>query len=165
MGTAILSGLIRNGISSRNRIFIYDSVRSKMRSTSKTFGVNMASGNGDLAERAFVILLAVKPQDLGAVGAELRAQLRSTQTVISILAGTPIQKLRRALGNRVSLVRAMPNLGAEVGEAVTAVTGSKRSALGLAEAIFSGCGRVIRLPEKFLIWSPPSVEAVLRTFS
>ena len=52
------------------------------------------------------------------------------------------------LGTKPAVVRAMPNLGAQVSQSMTAVTGENRSALQSAEVIFSGCGQVILLSEK-----------------
>ena len=43
----------------------------------------------------------------------------------------------------------MPNLGAKVGEAVTAVSGDKVQAMAAAEIIFSGCGKTVRLKESY----------------
>lgn len=149
MGTAILSGLIRNGISRRNQILIYDSIRPKMISASKKFRVHAVKNSRDLARQTEVILLAVKPQDLRLVAEEIRTRLGPNQIVVSILAGTPVKKLKRFLGTRTAVVRAMPNLGAQVGEAITALTSSSANAFRIAEMIFSGSGRVVRLPEKF----------------
>ena len=148
MGSAVLAGLLRNHISSPKQIFVFDSLKSKMKSVSRAFRTRSTKNNLDLVRRAKIILLAIKPQDLASVAGEIQTALRSEQTVISILAGTPISKLKRFLGNRAAIVRAMPNLGAQVGEAVTAVTSSDRSALRLAEIIFLGCGKVVKLSEK-----------------
>ncbi len=148
MGSAILTGLLRNHISQPRQIFVFDSVRSKMKSVSKTFRIHSTKSNLDLLRHAQIIILAIKPQDLASISREVRSILLSGQTMISILAGTPISKLKHFLGNRAAIVRAMPNLGAQVGEAVTAITSSNRNALSLAETIFSGCGKVVQLPEK-----------------
>ena len=148
MGSAILAGLIKNRIAPRNQIYVYDGVRSKMNSVSRNFGVKGAKNNRDLVRKTKIILLAVKPQDLRRVGEEIRNALTSNHVVISILAGTPVQKLKRVLGTKPLLVRAMPNLGARVGEAITAITSTSRSALRFTQIIFSGCGEVIQLPEK-----------------
>ena len=148
MGRAIISGVLKNRIANRKQIFIFDAVRSQMARAAHSFKVRQAKSNRDLAGRADIILLAVKPQDLKTVASEIRGLVRSHQIVVSILAGTPITKLKRLLGMRPLLVRAMPNLGAQVGEAITAIAGANRAALNAAELIFSGCGRVIRLPER-----------------
>lgn len=150
MGSAILSGLFHQQIARPSQVFAYDADHAKASVARKRFRITMAKSNSDLIRRSEIILLAVKPQDLSTVANQIRPTLRRKKVVIiSILAGTPVRKLRRFLGMGPDLVRAMPNLGAQVGEAVTAITGSNGTALSIAEKIFSGCGQVIRLPEKY----------------
>ena len=149
MGSAILAGLLRHRMVRPKQVFVYDAVVSRAQSISKEFCVNIMRSNLELVRRSQIILLAVKPQDLEAVAERISPALRSNQMVISILAGTPLKKLRRALGSRTALVRAMPNLGAQVGEGITALVGTNRAALKTAEAIFSCCGKTIQLPEKY----------------
>ncbi|OGX05484.1 MAG: pyrroline-5-carboxylate reductase [Omnitrophica bacterium RIFCSPLOWO2_12_FULL_50_11] len=150
MGSAILSGLFRKRLAQPNQVYVYDRDRAKTISARQRFRVTAAGSNSDLIRHGEIILLAVKPQDLSMVAGQIRTSLtEETLTIISILAGTPVRKLRRFLGTRPQIVRAMPNLGAQVSEAVTAITGSNGTALAIAEKIFSGCGKVIRLPEKY----------------
>lgn len=170
MGSAILAGLIKNRIARARQIYIYDGIRAKMNSLSRSFGVKRAKDNRDLIRKTQIVILAVKPQDLRRMAEEIRNLLTSNHVIISILAGTPIQKLKRVLGTKLAVVRAMPNLGAQVGEAITAITSANHSALRpfrrprkrtkrpnagralaalrLAQIIFLGCGEVIELPEK-----------------
>ena len=148
MGSAILSGLIGKRILGPGQIYVYDNVRSKRSSLSKKYRVRTAKNNLDLVKKSEIVLLAIKPQDLYTVSKETRDAFNSRHTIISILAGTPIQKLKRAFGTKTKIVRAMPNLGAQVGESVTAVTGNK-SSLKTAQVIFLSCGEVILLPEKY----------------
>lgn len=149
MGSAILAGLLGKRIVQRSQIFVYDSTHSKMKLLSQTCRVNAVRSNLALVRRAGIVILAVKPQDIGSVAVEVRDHLRTNQIVISILAGMLMSKMKQLFGTRPAIVRAMPNLGAQVGEAVTALTGPNRFALRLAEMIFLGCGKVIRLPEKY----------------
>ncbi|OGW85453.1 MAG: pyrroline-5-carboxylate reductase [Omnitrophica bacterium RIFCSPHIGHO2_02_FULL_46_11] len=149
MGGAILKGLLCNRIAQASQIFVSDAIAAKKKTFAKRFHVRTVSNNADVVRRAQIILLAVKPQDFVSVALGIRGLLGSGQTVVSILAGTPISKLKRSLGQRAAIIRAMPNLGAQVGEAITAVTAQNPKALKLAEAIFSGCGKVVRLPEKY----------------
>ncbi len=149
MGTAILEGLFEKKISAPPRVWIYDKIKAKPRDFAKKWKIHTAQSAGELARQSRWILLAVKPQDLLAVGAELKGVLTARQGLISILAGTPILKLRKAVGAKAAIVRAMPNLGAKVGESMTVVTGGTREALGAAREIFNGCGRTLTLPERF----------------
>ena len=149
MGQAILEGLFEKKIAAPRQVWVYDKIHEKLMPFVKQWKIHQARSTTDLADQVNVILLAIKPQDLTASAGEFKQRLKSSHTVISILAGTPLAKICAALGTKPKFVRAMPNLAAKVGQAVTVLTGSHRPSLSLAEKIFSGCGKTLRLEEKF----------------
>jgi pyrroline-5-carboxylate reductase len=59
-------------------------------------------------------MLAVKPQNLADVAAELKGKLNPGQLVLSIIAGKNIKSLQQGLGHK-SVVRVMPNTPAQIG--------------------------------------------------
>jgi pyrroline-5-carboxylate reductase len=147
MGGAILIGLLKKGLVSPSQVAVYDKVLPKARALARRTGVKLATSNAVVVGRSEIAVLAVKPQDLFEAAAEFRRAFTARHLLITILAGTPVAKVRRAVGPKPKIVRAMPNLGAQVGEAITVLTGDA-SSVRLAEAVFSGCGRTLRLPEK-----------------
>ena len=147
MGSAILEGLIRNKIVKPSQVFVYDPATALLKKVRSQFKVHMCSSNKEVVHHSQIVILAIKPQELRKVSTELRPMLRK-HVVVSILAGTPIQKVRSLLGRGVFIVRAMPNLGAKVGESITALSGDSK-AVQKGEVIFSGCGATIRLAEKY----------------
>ena len=149
MGGAILEGLFKKKLAAPGQLWCYDKISEKADAFAKNWKIHRAASNRELVQKNQVVLLAVKPQDLSATAEELKGVFKKSHLLISILAGTPIAKIKQALGASLETVRAMPNLGAKVGEAVTALTGSDVEALGLAEKIFSGCGKTLRLEEKY----------------
>lgn len=148
MGAAILEGLLAKKIVTSGSLWVYDKLTEKAKEFSQKWKTHQARTVLEIGENAQIILLAFKPQDLLEAASEIRSKLTKNHLVISILAGTPIAKIRKILGEGFSVVRAMPNLGAKVGEAVTALTGSDAQSLEIAEQIFSGCGVTLRLEEK-----------------
>ena len=148
MGSAILKGIISQKIASPKKIIIFDADPSKMNFISKKYRIQKASNNQELVRNSQVILLAIKPQEFSRVANEIRAELKSNHIVISILAGTPISKLKKNLKSR-KISRVMPNLGAVVGEGIAAVVSTSREADTVSTLIFSGCGKVIKLSEKY----------------
>lgn len=77
-----------------------------------------AVGNEEIARRADLIVLAVKPNKLD----EVAPQLGGAEEVVSVLAAVPLQRLRNALpGARI--LRVMPNVGVEVRLGVLCVAG------------------------------------------
>jgi len=99
------------------------------------------------------VFLAVKPQKLDEVAAELRPALMedpSERVVLSILAGVSSARVREALGGRVRVVRVMPNTPARVCRAMTAISAGAGAHAGdeaPAEALFSAIGRTVRIDE------------------
>ncbi len=80
----------------------------------------------------YVVLLAIKPQSLDALQTEGRAE-----ALISILAGTPLAKLREKISAE-AYIRAMPNIAALKRKSVTSVTGDasfKKEALSILSSI------------------------------
>lgn len=148
MGRGILAGMIEHKIARPQDIFVHDVIGKKLLEVRKHFNVRTVSHIEDLVRQVDILLLAFKPQDLREAGVELRKHLTPRHLVITILAGVPIARIKKELGLKTQVVRAMPNLGATIGQAVTAITGSRKNSLGLAAKIFSGCGEVLRLPEK-----------------
>jgi len=149
MGSAILEGLLKKKLAKTAQVWVYDKIEKKSSDFAKRWKVHQASSGQDLVKNAQVILLAVKPQDLTGLAAEIKEAFQSHHVLITILAGTPLAKIEQSLGSQSKKVRAMPNLGAKVGEAITALTGTDGRALSLAETLFSGCGKTLRLDESF----------------
>ena len=151
MGGAILEGLFKKNMAEPSQVWVYDKIGDKAAQFSKQRKAGLASSNQDLVAKTSLVILAFKPQDLFDAAEEFKSSLTPSHTVISILAGTPIAKIRKAISGNFKVVRAMPNLGAKVGEAVTALTTDDRDpkTLTAAEQIFSGCGKTVRLEEKY----------------
>jgi len=150
MGQALIRGLLAAGLPPR-RIAVVEAKPTRQRLIARRYHVAVCSLD-QLARRCDVVIVAVKPQDVVPVLSGLsRAFSRSHRPlVVSIAAGLKIRALERALG-RVPIVRAMPNLAANVGSAISAVaygrwvTSSHRA---LAKAIFHCVGEVVELPER-----------------
>ena len=108
-------------------------------------GIATTPSNADAIRDADVVVLAVKPQIIEAVAAELHSVIND-QLVISVAAGTPLVKLNGLLGDRLPIVRCMPNTPALVGKGITGmlananVSAEQRS---LAESILGVCGLVV----------------------
>lgn len=82
-------------------------------------GVQVCSDNQSVADAASVILLAVRPDDVGEVLGELR--LAADGVLVSAVAGWSIEALRERLGAEVPIVRTIPLPAARQRRGVTAV--------------------------------------------
>lgn len=98
-----------------------------------------AAANAEIAERADLLVLAVKPAHLETVAPSLSA----ARELVSILAATPLQRLREAFPG-ASVLRTMPNVGVEVRQGVICVAGEASSAAREKLAVL---GHVVELPD------------------
>lgn len=95
--------------------------------------------NRELAERADVVVLGVKPAKLDAVATELVG----VEVVVSLLGATPLERVQAAFPD-AEVVRVMPNVGVEVRRGVLCVTGSAHAGV---RVLLEGLGRVVELPD------------------
>ncbi len=99
---------------------------------------------------ADVVILAVKPQDVEGLLADVGPLIQSGALLISIAAGIRTATIESHVGSSVSVVRAMPNTPARVGQAVTGVSpaaGCAPEALALSVRLLESVGIVVEVPE------------------
>ncbi|MFH1799887.1 MAG: pyrroline-5-carboxylate reductase [Candidatus Omnitrophota bacterium] len=150
MGASILEGVLTRRLVTPSNVWVYDKSVNKARSFACRLHVRRAPSVTELLKKTDVVLLAMKPQDLASFALEHRSSFRRGQCVISILAGMTTEKIARAVGKNITIVRAMPNLGAKAGQSMTVICGKNKTALSFAKKLFEGCGEVLTLPEKML---------------
>ena len=98
------------------------------------------AANAEVAARADLLVLAVKPAKLG----EVAPQLGAARSVVSVLAATPLARLREALPN-AEVLRTMPNVGVEVGRGVLCVNGEASPAV---REKLAALGRVVEIADE-----------------
>ncbi|MBI4398990.1 MAG: pyrroline-5-carboxylate reductase [Candidatus Omnitrophica bacterium] len=147
MGQAIIRGMLARKVYSPSQICVYDVLKSKARGVARALRVHALEHPKELVQKADILLLAVKPQNLSQTASALAPYFMVPPQLISILAGVPIRAIKKRLGQKAAVVRAMPNLAATVGQSCTAITGDKRL-LSEARTIFETCGIVLELPEE-----------------
>ncbi|HTC71129.1 MAG TPA: pyrroline-5-carboxylate reductase [Acidothermaceae bacterium] len=151
MGEALVSGLLKAG-TSPDDLIITERYEERANELSQRYGVKSVS-NAEAARQADTIVLAVKPQDMEVLLAELAPLVTPDRLIVTIAAGITTSAIERRLADGVPVVRVMPNTPALVGEAMSAVAaGSHASAehLERAEELFRPVGKVVRLPESQL---------------
>lgn len=121
MGEAILSAILKKGLSAPRSISVSDIDEGRQQYLGREYGVAVMSDNRLAVAKGEIVILAIKPQNLAEVMTELDGQLKSTQLVLSIIAGARINTLCRGLGHSC-IVRAMPNMPALIGEGMSVWT-------------------------------------------
>ena len=110
-------------------------------------GFEATCSNREAAEKADLVLLAVKPWLVESVAAEVRDAVRG-KPVVSVAAGVTLEQLRRLMP-RAEVYRAMPNLGALHGLSATAVAGDGPSKK-LVEDALRCAGEVFWIDESLM---------------
>jgi pyrroline-5-carboxylate reductase len=151
IGEALLSGLLR-GERTPADIVVSEKHPDRARYLASTYGVKTLDV-AEAAAAARTLVLAVKPQDINTLLAELAPAVGTDHLIVSVAAGITTAKINAALPAGVPVVRCMPNTPALVDEAMTAVSAgvhADEAHLAAAEALLASVGRVVRVPESQL---------------
>ena len=109
MATALAKGFISAGCCTAEHIIASDVVPSAREYfTAETHSPGVIA-NADVVSHSEILFLAVKPQNMAAVLAELKPLLKPEHLVISIAAGITLATLEAGLGNGRRVIRVMPN--------------------------------------------------------
>lgn len=141
MGSAMLAGWLRQGLSPK-AVHVIDPHPSDWLTAS---GVAV---NAPLPAAPAVVLIAVKPQMMGAALPQMQALGGGGTLFVTVAAGTTIATYEAVLGAATPLVRAMPNTPAAIARGITAICGNAAASeadLALAEGLLSAVGQVVRL--------------------
>ncbi|SNR96423.1 pyrroline-5-carboxylate reductase [Geodermatophilus pulveris] len=147
IGEALLSGLVRR--SGSGGIVVCERHPERAAELGGRYGVPALS-LAEAAARARVLLLAVKPQDIGALLGALAGSVDAGHLVVSVAAGVPTSTIEAALPDGVPVVRVMPNTPALVDEGMSVLSAGAHADerhLDEAEALLAAVGRVRRVPE------------------
>ena len=148
MGEALLAGVLRAGTEAGD-VVVTEPSAARAEHLQAEYGVRTVTAN-EGAVWADVLVVAVKPDVVGAVLDEVSAAVDPATLVVSIAAGISTAAIEGRLVAGVPVIRAMPNTPAFVGAAMTAISaGSSADAddLDRAEALLATVGEVVRVPE------------------
>ena len=115
MARSLAGGLLNNAWS-RDKLILSDPNPEQRAAVSEILGLTVLEDNAQVATRADVLVLAVKPQILRATALALAATVQAKKPlVVSIAAGIRADDIQRWLGGNLAVVRVMPNTPALVG--------------------------------------------------
>jgi pyrroline-5-carboxylate reductase len=153
MGEAIFSHLA-NVLEKSTMLKVSEMDASKRESLQTKYRIIVEIDNNALVKFADVIIIAVKPQDaIGLLSSEVCCGVSKDKLVISVAAGITTGHIEDTIGKDIPVIRAMPNMAARVGEAVTSISPGKAAGkdhMKLAKDIFSVIGTVVEVDEKLV---------------
>jgi pyrroline-5-carboxylate reductase len=114
----------------------------------------------DCIRMADLVILAVKPQDAQELFTRIRASIDPQQVFLSIMAGVTIEAIRAGLGAH-KVIRAMPNLPAQIGQGMTAFTSSEevtRIELVMVQNLLNTAGKTLYVEREAAIDAATAVS-------
>jgi pyrroline-5-carboxylate reductase len=152
MATALARGWLSAGLVRPDACRASDPLPQPRQAFTAETGLPAGPDNRAVVAASDVLVLAVKPQSMAALLAEVRGEVRR-QLVISIAAGVTLRQLTDALGSDSRLVRVMPNTPCLVGASASGYTPGERASpedVALADRLLNAVGRAFRVPENLL---------------
>ncbi len=145
MGLTYAQSFLRSHITNKEDMMILEKSPEKAAILSqKDIGTVYGSPEGCFA-KADLIIFAVKPQDANVLFETLKPLVDDQQVFLSIMAGVKIETICEALGVK-KVIRAMPNLPAQIGMGMTAFTSSNevtRIELVMVQNLLNTTGKTV----------------------
>lgn len=113
MASAIITGLQKTEFS----VIVSDSNLENSKEKARTLGVDFAASHQDLIEKADLVVLGIKPQVLPLV----LTNLTINKPILSMAAGTSLNRLTELSQADLPIIRIMPNLNAQLLKSTTAI--------------------------------------------
>ncbi len=150
MGEAMIRGLLGQHIVQPDQIIASDHYVDRTAELAERYGISVTTDNREAAEAGQVVVLSIKPQSIDHVLPDVRGHLRRQDLLLSIIAGVPIKKLSDGSAH-ASVVRAMPNTPAQLGEGITVWTATREVSdihKDQARVILGSLGQEIQVDEE-----------------
>jgi pyrroline-5-carboxylate reductase len=116
-------------------------------------GYHTGTDNRAAVGESELIVLAVQPQQLDALLAEIAGALDATKhRLVSVVSGVSTAHIRAVVGDDVPLVLAMPNTAVAIGESMTCLSAGPGSEATLAQAeeLFGLVGKTLVIAEDMM---------------
>lgn len=149
MAEALIKGILQSGMKD---ILVSEPRVERRAYLEETYGIKTTADNKEVCTNCKIIILAVKPQNMDEVTAEISNVISSETLIISIAAGITLAYLSARLKTS-RIIRVMPNTPALVQEGMSVLSMCEcihDKEMGLVREIFMSVGKVLVLPEKYM---------------
>jgi len=152
MAEAMIRGVILAHVYRPGNIYISDVRPERLQELAARYGVVPAQSNQEVARKADVLVLSVKPQNLQEALASIKDHVNRDTLIISIVAGKKVANIAQHLGD-VAIVRVMPNMPALIDEGASALYANPKAVPKMEKArlIFLCVGKSIVVEDEDLI--------------
>jgi pyrroline-5-carboxylate reductase len=152
MGKIIISGILDSGNSAVESITATARTKQTASMVQKEFGINACTDNVEACKDADIVVLAVKPKEIGKVVKSISNDCNggNSPLLISIAAGVSTGYIENILENDTPVIRAMPNTPCCIRKGMTTLcrgTHATDEHIQMARIIFETLGKCIELDE------------------
>lgn len=152
MATALAAGWQRAGLLQAEHCHASDPMPAARAAFTAATRCPAGDDNAAVVAASNLLILAVKPQSMTSLLAEIRSRITAEHLIVSIAAGVTLGQLAVGLGV-TRLVRVMPNTPCLLGASASGIsvgTGASAADVELVEKLFNAVGRAHRVPEQLL---------------
>jgi pyrroline-5-carboxylate reductase len=150
LGESLLRGFLGSGWRQPAEIVVTARRSERLAELHERYGVEGTSDNAAAVAGTPLVIVAVKPQDIRTVLAEIAPSITSDQTIVSVAAGITTALIESVLPEGARVVRAMPNAPALVDEGIAGLCAGAHSSeedLDAATRALGHLGSVVRVAE------------------
>jgi pyrroline-5-carboxylate reductase len=151
LGGILLRAYLKQSLFAPKRVTATVRHEEKAATLAKDLGIAVSTDNRKAVQNADIVLLAVKPQVVGDVLKEIKPELGKDTLIISVAASVPTAYIEQRVGDKIPVIRVMPNTCSTVGTGMAGICrGSHASAehLEIAKTMFNAVGRTVVVDEK-----------------
>lgn len=150
MGATYARAFLRAHVATRQTLALLEKSPERAEELAREDMGRVYADPADCLPDADLVILAVKPQDVGVLLPLLRPQVAAGQLFLSIMAGITTETLSAGLGAD-KIVRAMPNLPAQIGMGMTAFTATAavtRLELSMVQNLLATTGKTLYVEDE-----------------
>jgi len=150
MAEALIKGLLSGGFAAE-RMMASEPSENRREHLHNAYAIELTTDNLEVVRVCEIIVLAIKPQIVDEVLAEVAGEFTDEKLLVSILAGVSCSVIEKFFQGAPRVVRVMPNTPALVGEAASTICRghhSSKTDLALVQQIFEAVGMVQVIDER-----------------
>ncbi|MDR3706480.1 MAG: pyrroline-5-carboxylate reductase [Paludibacteraceae bacterium] len=153
IGGAVASGLLRSKSIGPSDLLVADIEQSNLDAIKKIDSkVTVSNKNKEVAAKADIIILAVKPWLVQPVLSDLSGVISPDKVLVCIAAGIDFEFLSHIIDGQISMFRVMPNTAISLNESMTLI--SSQNATKAQEEyvlnLFAQLGKSVLIPESMM---------------
>ncbi len=150
LGESLVRGFLSSGWREPGELAVTARSAERVELIHERYAVPAGTSNTAAVDGATLVIVAVKPQDMSTVLAEIAPVIKADQVILSVAAGVTTSFIESHLSPEAHVVRAMPNAPALVHEGIAGIArggSATEEDLALAEEALGHLGAVVRVSE------------------